>query len=68
MQQYRCVKCKNWLSETDTEAKTEEVISYDRAGRFIGSTRVKICGDCIRKETPAAESERQIPRTQKRLF
>jgi Pyruvate/2-oxoacid:ferredoxin oxidoreductase delta subunit len=71
MQQYRCQKCKQWISETDTEAKTEDVISYDKDGRFIGATRVKTCGICAKKDKSAViqtVDKKPVRKDQKRLF
>lgn len=71
MQQYRCQKCKQWLSETDVNAKSEEVISYDRAGRFIGATRIKTCGECAKKEKAVVVDtveKKPITKDQARLF
>lgn len=71
MQQYRCLKCKEWISETDTSAKSEDVISYDQSGRFIGATRVKTCGDCVKKEKSAVVDtveKKSVRKDQARLF
>jgi hypothetical protein len=71
MQQYKCVKCRGWISETDTDASTEEVITYDKGGRFIGATRVKTCGICVRKDKSTivdTVEKKTITKDQKRLF
>jgi len=71
MQQYRCVKCKGWISEEDTGARTEEVISYDKDMRFIGATRVKTCGVCAKKEKAVVVDtvdKKAVTKDQVRLF
>jgi hypothetical protein len=65
------VKCRQWISETDSSAKTEDVISYDRAGRFIGAARVKTCGACAKKEKEVVVDtveKKEIVKSQARLF
>jgi hypothetical protein len=65
------LKCKEWISETDTSAKSEDVISYDQSGRFIGATRVKTCGDCVKKEKSAVVDtveKKPVRKDQARLF
>lgn len=71
MQQYRCIKCRQWVSETDTGAKTEEVITYDQGGRFLGATRVKTCGVCTKKEKAVVVDtvdKKVVTKDQVRLF
>jgi hypothetical protein len=71
MQQYRCVKCQEWISVQDTDVKTEDVISYDKDGRFIGATRVKTCGKCMKKEKSVivdTVEKKPVRKDQARLF